>query len=97
MAQKLAEDAERQGAAIAVLVSAALPNKPEKIEGSRWVDGIPVCDFATAVHLAGPLTAAGCDRQTARLGQRSAERQGRQGLRLRHTTSSTPSSPWPAY
>ncbi|WP_157117642.1 DUF2130 domain-containing protein, partial [Nocardia vaccinii] len=50
--KKLAKDAELHRAQIAILVTEALPRD---IDGSGWMDGILVCDFAVAVHLAAPF------------------------------------------
>ncbi|MEC3915493.1 DUF2130 domain-containing protein [Nocardia sp. CDC160] len=51
---KLIQDRDEKRARIAVLVTEAMPTVPT-IEGSGWIDGILVCDFETAVHIAGPF------------------------------------------
>ncbi|WP_227463080.1 MULTISPECIES: DUF2130 domain-containing protein [Nocardia] len=50
--KKLTKDAELHRAQIAILVTEALPRD---IDGSGWMDGILVCDFAVAAHLASPF------------------------------------------
>ncbi|MBF6333224.1 DUF2130 domain-containing protein [Nocardia transvalensis] len=52
--EKLIKDRDEKRAQIAVLVTEAMPTVPA-IEGSGWIDGILVCDFETAVHVAGPF------------------------------------------
>lgn len=52
--KKLIKDRDEKRARIAVLVTEAMPTAPA-IEGSGWIDGILVCDFETAVHIAGPF------------------------------------------
>ncbi|MFE4456773.1 DUF2130 domain-containing protein, partial [Nocardia tengchongensis] len=52
--KKLIKDRDEKRARIAVLVTEAMPTVPA-IEGSGWIDGILVCDFETAVHIAGPF------------------------------------------
>ena len=79
--KKLAKDAELHRAQTAILVSEALPRD---IDGSGWVDGILVCDFAAAVHLAAPFRMLVATNKKHVLANALTTERERQGLRLHH-------------
>ncbi|NQE90830.1 DUF2130 domain-containing protein [Nocardia terpenica] len=68
---KLTEDKTKHGGNVAVLVSAKLP---DGVDGSTWMDGILVCDFTTAVHVAGAFRKAIIDSKWRELSDAAEHR-----------------------